>query len=586
MNTKAPGLRQWSAVLGRRAVIGRRVSGAVLFVILGARAGAQDPSPLSAGYDAEQRGDWAEAATQYRKALHAGGNTAASVLGLERVFSELNHTDSLLPVLDTVIAQRPKDAVFRSVQLRALRMLGRQDDERTAFEHWLRDAPKDATPYRDYARALLEEGRPQSADSVLDRAQRALGSGREFLVETAQLRATMGLWDASARAWRTVVDSAADLSASSAYALRPTPPASRDKVRAIFMAPPVTLGARRALAIVELAWGAANDGWMALSSLRPDSAAIAAWDEFGDAAAAQSDWRTARDAFAAVANASRVQPPALARLAIRAGDAALRAGDATAALAFTDRALATGIDSGTAARVALPLKIRALAALGRASDADAALRAYAKFADDSARARLARDVAWGYVRSGDIDRARTAVAAAGLGDDRELAGWLALYAGDLGTARTALRQADAPTTDLVTALALLARTRADTAAVVGHAFVDLARGDTTAAATQFVAASDVVRDAAPLLLATAARLFAARREESQAIPLWKRVVEQYADAPEAPEADLEWGRALARGHDVQGALSRWEHLILTYPSSALVPQARREVEAARGSATS
>ena len=171
-------------------------------------------------------------------------------------------------------------------------------------------------------------------------------------------------------------------------------------------------------------------------------------------------------------------------------------------------------------------------------------------------------------------------------DDRELAGWLALYAGDLGTARTALRQADAPTTDLVTALALLARTRADTAAVVGHAFVDLARGDTTAAATQFVAASDVVRDAAPLLLATAARLFAARREESQAIPLWKRVVEQYADAPEAPEADLEWGRALARGHDVQGALSRWEHLILTYPSSALVPQARREVEAARGSATS
>jgi TolA-binding protein len=64
------------------------------------------------------------------------------------------------------------------------------------------------------------------------------------------------------------------------------------------------------------------------------------------------------------------------------------------------------------------------------------------------------------------------------------------------------------------------------------------------------------------------------------------VVEQYADAPEAPEADLEWGRALARGHDVQGAMSRWEHLILTYPSSALVPQARREVEAARGSATS
>ncbi|HXB25618.1 MAG TPA: hypothetical protein VNV25_12895 [Gemmatimonadaceae bacterium] len=560
---------------------------AVLFVAIAtAQLHAQDPSPLSAGYDAEQRGDWAEAAANYRKALHAGGNTAASVLGLERVFAEINHTDSLLPVLDTVIAERPKDAVFRSVQLRALRMLGRQDEERAAFERWVRDAPRDPTPYRDYARALLEEGRPQTADSILDRAQRALGSGREFLVETAQLRATMGLWDASARAWRTVVDSAPDLASSSAYALRPTPRPSRDKVRAVFLAPPVTLGARRALASVELAWGDANDAWMALSSVRPDSAAVAAWDEFGDAASAQGEWRTAHDAFAAILAVSHAPPPALARLAIRAGDAALRAGDALSALAMTNRALATGIDSGTAARVVLPLKIRALSALGRASDADFTLSAYAKFADDSSRARLTRDVAWGYVRSGDIARAKTAVAAAGLGDDRELAGWLALYAGDLGSARTALRQADAPTADLVTALALLARTRADTAAVVGRAFVDLARGDTAAAATQFVAASDVVRDAAPLLLATAARLHTARREDAEAIPLWKKVVEQYADAPEAPEADLEWGRALARGHDVQGAMSRWEHLILTYPSSALVPQARREVEAARGSATS
>jgi tetratricopeptide (TPR) repeat protein len=568
------------------SVLIHAIRGAVLFAILASRLTAQDQSPLGAGYDAEQRGDWAEAAADYRKALHAGGNTAASILGLERVFSELNHTDSLLPILDTVIAQRPRDAVFRSVQLRALRMLGRQDDERAAFERWVRDAPRDATPYRDYARALLEEGRARTADSVLDRAQRALGSGREFLVETAQLRATMGLWDASARAWRTVIDSAPDLSASAAYALRPTPAASRDKVRAVFIAPPITLGARRALATVELSWGEANDAWFALSSLRPDSTVLAAWDEFGDAAAAQGEWRTARDAFAAIMSASHAPPGAIARLAIRAGDAALRAGDAASALAFTDRALATGIDSGTATRVVIPLEIRALAALGRANDADVVLRAYAKFADDSARARFARDVAWGYVRSGDIARARTAVAAAGLGDDRELAGWLALYAGDLGTARIALRQADAPTADLVTALALLARTRADTAAVVGHAFVDLARGDTAAAATQFVAASDVVRDAAPLLLATAARLHAARHEESQAIPLWKRVVEQYADAPEAPEADLEWGRALARGHDVHGALSRWEHLILTYPSSALVPQARREVEAARGSATS
>jgi tetratricopeptide (TPR) repeat protein len=568
-------------------MLNRSALAAIVFALSAARsARAQEASALAAGYDAEQRGDWPTAVDSYRKALHAGGNTPAAVLGLERVYAELNHTDSLLPILDTVISQRPRDAVFRSVQLRALRMLGRSDDERAAFERWVHDSPRDATPYRDYARALLEEGKPRTADSVLDRAQRALGSGREFLVETAQLRASMGLWDAAARAWRTVVDSAPDLSPSAAYALRPTPAASRALVRTIFQAPPIALGARRTLATVELAWGDGHDGWSALSAVRPDSQAVVAWDEFGDAAAAQGDWRAARDAFTAVLDAKHGQPIIMARLAARAGDAALRAGDALSALALTDRALGSGIDSGTAARVVLPLKIRALAALGRAGDADFALRSYARFADDSARARLARDVAWGYVRSGDIAHARAAVAAAGLGDDRELAGWLALYSGDLGTARTALRQADAPTADLVTALALLARTHADSAVGVGRAFVALARGDTAAAATQFVAASDVVRDAAPLLLATAARLHTAKHEDGEAIPLWKKVVEQYGEAPEAPEADLEWGRALARGHDVQGAVSRWEHLILTYPSSALVPQARREVEAARGSATS
>ncbi len=567
-------------------VAGRAVLVWVALVATGARALAQDVSPLSAAYDAEQRGDWADAAAAYRNALHVGNNTVAAVLGLERVYAELSHTDSLLPLLDTVIAARPREAVFRSVQLRALRMLSRPDDERAAFERWVRDAPRDPTPYRDYARILLEEGRPQAADSVLERAQRTFGSGREFLVETAQLRATLGMWDASARAWRTAVDSVPDLAPSAAYALRPTPAALRAQVGAALLSAPMTLGSRRAYGTLALAWGDAHDAWQALAPLHPDSATLNAWDEFGDAADAAGEWRAARDAFTAVLNASHGPPPATARLAARAGEAALRAGDGAAALALTDRAVATGVDSATAARTLLPLRVRALAVLGRADDADRSVRAYSRYLDDSAHARLSRDVAWGYVRSGNITRAREAVAASGLGDDRELAGWLALYAGDLRTARTALRQADAPSTDLVTALALLARTHADSAPSVGQAFVALATGDSTSAAKQFVAAGDVVRDAAPLMLAFAARLYTARHQDALAVPIWRSVVEQYADAPEAPEADLEWGRALARNHDVAGAQARWEHLILTYPASALVPQARRALEAARGSATS
>jgi hypothetical protein len=63
--------------------------------------------------------------------------------------------------------------------------------------------------------------------------------------------------------------------------------------------------------------------------------------------------------------------------------------------------------------------------------------------------------------------------------------------------------------------------------------------------------------------------------------LWRRIVEQQSTTPEAPSAELEWARALRRHGDTAGAAVRLEHLILTYPQSALVPQARRELDLVR-----
>jgi hypothetical protein len=188
------------------------------------------------------------------------------------------------------------------------------------------------------------------------------------------------------------------------------------------------------------------------------------------------------------------------------------------------------------------------------------------------------------VRLGDIAHARAAAANFGLTEDPDVKGLLALYAGDLGTARAMLQHPADASQDVLTALQLLSRTTLDSAPPVGQAFIALARGDTAEAAAQFVTASSVVRDAAPLLLATAARLHAAQHHDVLAIPLWRRVVEQYATAPEAPEADLEWGRALKRGADLTGAIARWQHLILTYPESALVPLARQELDTAKATA--
>ena len=64
--------------------------------------------------------------------------------------------------------------------------------------------------------------------------------------------------------------------------------------------------------------------------------------------------------------------------------------------------------------------------------------------------------------------------------------------------------------------------------------------------------------------------------------LWRRIVSEQGEAPEAAEAELEWARALRRGGDTQGAVAHLEHLILSAPQSALLPQARRELELLRG----
>jgi hypothetical protein len=111
------------------------------------------------------------------------------------------------------------------------------------------------------------------------------------------------------------------------------------------------------------------------------------------------------------------------------------------------------------------------------------------------------------------------------------------------------------------------------------------RGDSAVAVDLFVAAAAEVTEAAPLMLNTAARIAAGRPDSTgqspRAVAIWERIVNEYPTSPEAAEADLEWARVLRRKGDNAGAVARLEHLLLTYPQSALAPQARRELDLAR-----
>src|SRR5699024_10306122 len=148
-----------------------------------------------------------------------------------------------------------------------------------------------------------------------------------------------------------------------------------------------------------------------------------------------------------------------------------------------------------------------------------------------------------WVKAGDVAKARALLADAA-GQSGEATGWLALYDGDLKGARSKLRATPSSTPELLTALAFLSRSNADTSAAAGKASLHLARGDTIAAASGFEHAAPTLPDAAPLLLAIAARLYENRHDDVRSVALWKEIVSESPTAPEAPEADLQWGRTL------------------------------------------
>src|SRR2546428_318068 len=177
-----------------------------------------------------------------------------------------------------------------------------------------------------------------------------------------------------------------------------------------------------------------------------------------------------------------------------------------------------------------------------------------------------------------------------------LQGWIALYRGRLREAQRlflaagpyAGDQRDA--VDRTTMVALLQRVPDDSFPELGSALSLLARGDSlrAVAALRLAAARLATGESGgggrPDLLLLAGRV-AARLDTLQqgtALALFDEVVSTGGQGAAAPAAELEWARLLERRAQTAEAIRHLEHLILTYPGSAVVPEARRELERAKG----
>jgi tetratricopeptide (TPR) repeat protein len=211
-------------------------------------------------------------------------------------------------------------------------------------------------------------------------------------------------------------------------------------------------------------------------------------------------------------------------------------------------------------------------------------------ADDRAALRLT--LAQARVARGDLDRAEAA-----LGSDSSVVaiaerGWIALYRGDLKGAMTAFRSAGpyavdrAAATERTAMMAMLQRIQSESNPELGAALLTLARGDSVAAIAALRRAAARLPEQGGrlevLLLAGQVASQKGGEQEPTALALFDEIVRAGGEGAAPAAADLEWARLLVRTGRTTEAIAHLEHLILTYPNSAFVPEARRVLERAKG----
>src|ERR1019366_748043 len=103
---------------------------------------------------------------------------------------------------------------------------------------------------------------------------------KALAIEVAQLRAALGLWAAAGMAWREALATEPYLESAAVYSLQAAPRAQRDSVRTALGVPATaTASVRKVIGSLELQWGAARDGWRAISTLTAADSAYDTWKE-------------------------------------------------------------------------------------------------------------------------------------------------------------------------------------------------------------------------------------------------------------------------------------------------------------------
>jgi hypothetical protein len=562
----------------------------LICLLLPNRAWSQQPG-MTRAFDLERRGDYQAAVQAYRAILGAKPADVSALLGLERSLLPLNRSAEMLPVVRAALAAAPSSSAVYGIGVRAWAAADEPDSVRSLVERWARLAPTEETPYREWGAAELgRQDRPAARAAYLSGRQR-LGRPDALAAELAQLSLAEGDYTSALREWLLAVRRLPGYRATAVAALGQVPEAARPELLRL-LSRESDFGSRRLEAELRARWGDPLGAHRTLAAVLPADRvqAIAALRGLLDQLRLQPSLAAKRaQGLVLEALAERSPQVQASRLRLEAGQAYSAAGDRESARRMLagladDRAAPSSLASDAATTL-----IAVLIGEGKLDEASQRLAERRNTLSADEHDVLRRRIAWGWMRQGDLRRAETSIATDSSVEGLALNGRIRLYGGDIAGAVQRFKAAGpyagdrAEATQRTALLALLQPIEEDSLPELGRALLLLEQGDTAEAATaiESVAVELPPQGGGAELQLLAGRLSAATGRSAEAERLFRAAAAKAAPAT-APAAELALAELFISSRRPAEAVELLEHLILSYPESALVPQARRRLDEARG----
>ncbi len=540
----------------------------------------------------EARGDLAGAERLARDVLARSPTSLSSLIVLERLLTMQGKLTQIEPFVDRLLAIDRLSVIGHQMRVRMYATVNRPEDLRLAGDAWIAAMPDVETPYSEVARVYRSRGDLVRATAVLDQGRKRLG-GDALALELGDALAEAHDYDRAVVEWSAGIGRDGQGFLPIQRRLQALPDggvAAIPKLVMLLRRDPSTTNRRRSASQIALDAGLVVEAEQLARQVYRELPTEERANYLTDVGRRADAGHMTKLAYWAYGEAMRIDTDTARRMALHARYAqiALEAGDtARAAKIYSDLEKAAAPGSAQR-RQALAARIQLGASRG---DVERALDELMVLREEYPRApeidEAASRVGTAMLDRGNLDGALKAVLGVRGARSGATRGRIFLRQGKVEAARDELINAapqltGAEATATLTLATVILRLSEAGGELIGRALAIVA--DDAAGAVRLLAEDS--RALQPperaVLLDYAATIADRSGLAQQAEHARREIVAQYPQSSVAPAALLSLAQSVMSRGSTAEARTLLETLILDYPRSALLPQARRELDRVMG----